>query len=133
MTTSFNRFQTTGSMAITLFVHFLGLQHDMHTNDDSSKYLSTYIQKSPYIKQVSPVFCDDTKNTQKCSPHTNHSTLEKRSPRTHITLPMSQKCFIIHNIADLPGIRKLTHTYASMACTGTTQTVPFRVPESYNL
>jgi len=108
-------------MAITLFVHFLGLQHDRHTNDDSSKYLSTYIQKSPYIKQVSPESSVMIQRTCRSVLHTLITQHWKKGHPEHIllTLPVSRKCFIICNIADLPGIRKLTHTYASMACTGT--------------
>jgi len=89
VTISFKRFQTTGSIAITLFIHFLGLQHERHTNDDSSKYLCLHPYKNCLKKQVSPESSAMTQQTCRSVLYTNHSTTEKRSPRTHITYTSS--------------------------------------------
>jgi hypothetical protein len=105
----------------------------MNTNNDSLIYLCVRPYKNPLTKQVSQESSVMIRQTCISVLHTNHAMLEKRSPRTHITYTSSvTDMFIIYKIADL-FMNQNIDIYTSMSHIGTTQTVPFGVPESYNL
>jgi hypothetical protein len=60
---------------VFLFVHFFGLQHDMHTNNDRLIYLCIRPYKNPLTKQVFQESSVMIQQTCISVLHTNHTML----------------------------------------------------------
>lgn len=129
-TTSFNKFQTTGIMAITLFVNFLGC-HLICTLMITVHNIYVWSIKKIHIKSKFHQSLLWWYNRH--SPQWSLNTRKKVTQNTHYLQLQCHRCILLFvNIADLPRNQEI-HIYVSMACTGTTQTVPLGVQESYKL